>query len=188
MLERCDLREGERPPTELQTLGRSAFPSQESVSPLIPIHEGGDPACPSEKGLVMCSMSAFPRVHLLLLLRIVLKRQTNPINYKKHKPEIQRNKECTIRAQSLPSPDCPRTPQSLGSLWKLEAAPFPHYSVIKYVHTRVSKVWRPPREERFGGRAPQALQNRLRGLRRVVPKQPQISCFQWRGWWLTPRA
>lgn len=68
----------------------------------------------------MCTVSAFPRVHLLLLLRIVLKRQTNPINYKEHKPEIQRNKECTIRAQSLPSPDCPGAPQSPGSLWKLE--------------------------------------------------------------------
>lgn len=30
-------------------------------------------------------------------------------------------------------------------MWKLEAAPFSCYSVIKYVHTRVSKVWRPPR-------------------------------------------
>lgn len=89
----------------------------------------------------MVTMPAFPRVHLLLLLSIVLKRQTNPVSYKEHKPEIQRNKECTIRAQSLPSPDCPRVPQSPGSLWKLEAAPFPRYSVKKDVHTRVSKVW-----------------------------------------------
>lgn len=100
----------------------------------------------------MCTVSAFPRVHLLLLLSIVLKRQTNPINYKEHKPEIQRNQECTIRAQSRPSPDFPRAPQSPGSSWKLEAAPFPCYSGIKYVHARVSKVWRltPPRPERKG--------------------------------------
>ena len=134
MLERCDLLEGERPPTELQTLGQSAFPSQGLSFPLSSNPRGRGPSCPSEKGLVMCSVSAFPRVHLLLLLSIVLKRQTNPINYKKHKPEIQRNKECTIRAQSLPSPDCPRTPQSLGSLWKLEAAPFPHYSYKLCAH------------------------------------------------------
>lgn len=41
-------------------------------------------------------------------------------------------------------PRLSQSPQILGSLWKLEAAPFPHYSVIKYVHTGVTKLWRPP--------------------------------------------
>lgn len=77
-----------------------------------PNHGGQGPSCSTEKGLVMCTMSAFPRVHLLLLLSIVLKRQTNPIDYKEHKPEIQRNQECTIRAQSLPSPIVPEPPRA----------------------------------------------------------------------------
>lgn len=95
--------------------GKVPSPPRDSVS-LSSDPRGWGPSCPLEKGFVMCTVSVFPRVHLLLLLSIVLKRQTNPINYKKHKPEIQRNKECTIRAQSLPSPDCPRTPPEPGQL------------------------------------------------------------------------
>jgi hypothetical protein len=60
----------------------SAFPNQGLNFPRVQIHH---PAL-AEKGLVMGTVPEFPRVHLLLLLSIVLKRQTNPISYKEHKP------------------------------------------------------------------------------------------------------
>lgn len=72
----------------------------------------------------MGTVSAFPHVHLLLLLSIVLKRQTIPFNYKEHKPEIQRNKRVYNKSIVTSQPRSSQSPQSLGSLWKLEAAPF----------------------------------------------------------------
>lgn len=114
----------------------------------------------------MWTVSTFPRVHLLLLLSIVLKRQTNPISYKEHKPEIQRNQvynKSTVTSQ-------PRLSQSPGSSGSWRRHHFLAYSGIKYVHTRVSKVWRPTLPRGKVGRESTTGVTRLGGAVKGGPK------------------
>lgn len=84
-------------------------------------------------------------------------------------------------------PRLSQRPQSPGSLWKLEAAPFPRYSIIKYVHTRVSKVWWPPRGKVREGEHHRHYKTDSGGWEGQSQSSLQHR-FQWRGWWLLPGA
>lgn len=63
---RRDSVEGERLPLPCTPSGKLPFPFQALFPSEFQVHGGQGPSHPAEKGLVMCTVSTFPRVHLLL--------------------------------------------------------------------------------------------------------------------------
>lgn len=101
----------------------------------------------------MCTVSTFPRAFVITQYSI-LKRQTNPISYKRAQARDTEKSECTIRTQSLLSPVCPRAPRAQAAQ-EAGGGTISLLTLVQNMCTQgVSKVWltASPPEERSGGR------------------------------------
>lgn len=109
----------------------------------------------------------------IVIAQYSVERQTNPMNYKEHKPEIQRNQEynkSTVSSQPH-SPEPHPLTQSPGSLWKLGNGTMTSQPPQKIsAHENEQSV----ASERSSPEVSTTdIMDRLQGAPEADPKQPQ---------------